>query len=62
MGMEAHNHVWLWSDNVLPSREEYCTKVQEDLHDRVCLLKATLHLCIVTSLFYVTRCIVHCGA
>ena len=53
-----------WCDNVLPSWEEFCTKVQEDLHDMymACLHKATLHLCILTSLFYVTQCIVHISA
>ena len=37
MGREVRNNVWLWCDNVLPSWEEFCTKVQEDLHDTVCL-------------------------
>ena len=38
-----------------------CSKVQEDLQDRVCLHTATLHVCIVIALLHVTRCIVHCG-
>ncbi len=59
MGREVQNNVWLWCDNVLPSWQEFCSKVQQDLQDRVCLHTTTLHLCIIIALLYVTRCIVH---
>lgn len=42
-------------DNVLPSWQAFCSKVQEDLQDRVCLHTATLRLCIMIALLYVTR-------
>ncbi|DBA73579.1 TPA: hypothetical protein ACH3X2_009817 [Trebouxia sp. C0005] len=34
MGREVRNNVWVWCDHVLPSWQEFCSKVQEDLQDR----------------------------
>ncbi len=58
MGREVRNSVWLWCGIVLPSWQEFCTKVQEDLQDGVCLHKAAFHLCKMIALLYVIRCVV----
>ena len=53
--------MWLWCGIVLPSWQDFCTKVQEDLHDGVCPHKAALHLCTMTALLYVIWCVMHHG-
>lgn len=37
LSREVRNNVWVWCDDVLPCWEEFCSKVQQDLQDRVCL-------------------------
>ncbi len=37
MSREVGNNVWLWCGTVIPSWEEFCTKVQKDLCDEVCM-------------------------
>jgi len=53
MGRHVRNNVWMWCGIVLPSWTEFCTKVQEDLQEGVCMHKAALHLCTMTALLNV---------